>query len=99
MFTADGNADMLRDGQSFKATVMKGEGKMTYRLDRTVTPIALDLTATFANGKSNTMLFIIEFTNDDTMRMRMTPVGSPRAKDFKGAAPDEIIVLHRRVEK
>ncbi len=94
IFNADGSADMLRNGESFKATVVKNTGTITYKYDASVTPNQLDIIVTRTGGGSQTLPCIVQFIDADHLRMRQ-PNGGPRPKDFNGAAKNEIIVLGR----
>lgn len=98
VFRADGSADMIRNGVSFQETVIKDQGKITFRVDDSVTPIHLDLVVTRTNGKEQVLASIMQFIDSDTLKIRQ-PNGGPRPKDFTHAAANEVIVLQREKPK
>jgi hypothetical protein len=93
VFSADGTADLLKDGVSLKETVVKDQGAITYRFDPSVTPITLDIVLTMTNRPVRTMRGIVEFLSPEKMRVRM-PRGDSRPLDFSGPQ-SEIIVVER----
>lgn len=98
VFRADGTADMIREGVSFKDTVIKDGGTITYRVDDSVTPIQLDIIVTRKNGQPQVLPSIIRFFDHDTLNMRQ-PNGGPRPTSFEHAAANEVIVLKREKPK
>lgn len=93
VFEADGSADLLTDGVSMKASLPKGEGSITYRLDPSTKPVSLDIIFARNGQPVMTLQCIVEFLSPDKMRVRR-PMGRSRPTDFSGP-PNEIIVVQR----
>jgi hypothetical protein len=97
IFRADGTADVIRGAVSMKDTMVKDDGSITYHLDSSVTPIALDLILMKKNGPAIPIRCIAEFISANKMRVRM-PNGLARPTDFEGPK-NEMIVVQKLFEK
>lgn len=95
VFGADGSADLIKAGASFKES-MKGQATVTYRFDASKKPHELDMVITRADGGSVTMRCIVEFLSPTKIKVRR-PTGEARPVDFSGPE-NEVIVLDKEVK-
>ncbi|MDG5492703.1 hypothetical protein [Psychroserpens sp. SPM9] len=85
-FDEEGYALFESNGQKMggKEFFMKGQkAKLTYKLNRKVTPIELDLIITILeSGESQSLLGILEFETNDKMHLAIGFDGSARPTEF-----------------
>jgi uncharacterized protein (TIGR03067 family) len=75
--------EFSKDGQ-FKMIVDPDEASGTYTLDTTKDPIWIDLTIEYGEGfeENETILTILEFIDEDTLRLQNNFAGEPRPESF-----------------
>lgn len=93
-FSQNGDVDFSMNGKSYKDSVIRDTGTLTFRVDAGVSPWSLDIIAVRVDGMSLKLPCIVEFSGTESLMLQCSFSG-PRPKTFDGSSVDRFIRLSR----